>query len=285
MVTDMKIAVEAARALTYETSRICDFENNNTLVLELHPPTDKDEAKVRKELGRTIKRLNGMLTPMSKYYASEMCNRVADTALQVLGGSGYMTDYPAERYLRDARITNIYEGTSQLQIVAAVRGVCSGAFEKRILEFEAALAAIADNPLAAELQPKLVEARMHVLNAITFVKSQSTEYMDLMGRRLVDAAAAVYIGHLLLQQALGIRVRVLGGVRMPTAGTEPARCDPAGAGPSRDAAARQRKAQVVRRFLAVELPKVAMNCALAQSGDRTPLEQYELLAGPVPARE
>ncbi len=276
MVTDMKITIEAARALTYETSRICDLENNNTLVLELHPPADKDEAKARKELGRTLKRLNGMLTPMSKYYASEMCNRVADTALQVLGGSGYMTDYPAERYLRDARITNIYEGTSQLQIVAAVRGVCSGAFEKRVLEFEEALTRCG-HPLAAELQPKLVEGRMHVLNAIAFVKSQSTEYMDLMGRRLVDAAAAVYIGHLLLQQALGIRVRAVGGICMPgaAAGPDTPGCE----------AARQRKARVVQRFLAVELPRVAMNCGLVQSGDRTPLEHYDLLAGPVPARE
>ena len=79
-----------------------------------------------------------MLTPMSKYYASEMCVRVSNTALQVLGGSGYMTDYPAERYLRDARITTIYEGTSQLQLVAAVRGVCSGSFEKRVAEYEQA---------------------------------------------------------------------------------------------------------------------------------------------------
>ena len=70
-----------------------------------------------------------MLTPMSKYYCSEMCDRVAYNAIQVLGGSGYMKDYAAERYLRDARITTIYEGTSQLQVVAAVRGVSSGAFE------------------------------------------------------------------------------------------------------------------------------------------------------------
>ena len=60
---------------------------------------------------------------MSKYYCSEMCNRVAYDAIQVLGGSGYMKDYAAERYARDARITTIYEGTSQLQVVAAVRGV------------------------------------------------------------------------------------------------------------------------------------------------------------------
>ncbi|MHC4234986.1 MAG: acyl-CoA dehydrogenase family protein, partial [Planctomycetota bacterium] len=136
MVTDMKIAIEAARALVYETSRVCDLEHNNLRVLELDPPTDKDELKRRKNDAKTYKRLNGMLTPMSKYYAAEMCVRAANDALQVLGGSGYMADYPVERHLRDARITTIYEGTSQLQIVAAVRGVCSRAFENCIARFE-----------------------------------------------------------------------------------------------------------------------------------------------------
>ena len=129
MVTDMKIDIEAARALTYETARVCDHENNNLRVLELGPPLDKDEEKRRKQLSRSLKRMNGMLTPMSKYYCSEMCNRVAYDAIQVLGGSGYMKDYAAERYARDARITTIYEGTSQLQVVAAVRGVTSGSLD------------------------------------------------------------------------------------------------------------------------------------------------------------
>ncbi len=126
LVTDMKIYIEAARALTYETSRICDQENNNIRVLETGLCKDKDEEKRHKQLSRSFKRLNGMLTPMSKYYCSEMCNKAANDAIQVLGGSGYIKDYAAERHMRDARITTIYEGTSQLQIVAAVRGVTSG---------------------------------------------------------------------------------------------------------------------------------------------------------------
>ena len=73
MVTDMKIDIEAARALTYETSRVCDHENNNLRVLEIGPPLDKDEEKRRKQTLAALKRLNGMLTPMSKYYCSEMC--------------------------------------------------------------------------------------------------------------------------------------------------------------------------------------------------------------------
>ena len=129
LVTDMKIDVEAARALAYETSRVCDHENTNARVLEWGGPLEKDEEKRRKQLARSLKRMNGMLTPMSKYYCSEMSVRVAHNAIQVLGGSGYMKDYAAERYLRDSRITTIYEGTSQLQVVAAVRGVTSGAFE------------------------------------------------------------------------------------------------------------------------------------------------------------
>ena len=136
MVTDMKIDMEAGRALCYETARVCDLENNNLRVLEMGPPLEKDEEKRRKQLSRSLKRMNGMLTPMSKYYCSEMCNRVAYNAIQVLGGSGYIKDYAAERYARDARITTIYEGTSQLQVVAAVRGVTSGSLDAWAEEHE-----------------------------------------------------------------------------------------------------------------------------------------------------
>jgi alkylation response protein AidB-like acyl-CoA dehydrogenase len=279
MVTDMKIQLEAARALTYETSRICDLENNNMLVLELQggvgaPPASKEELKQRKDLARTLKRLNGMLTPMAKYYASEMCNRVADTTIQVLGGSGYMRDYPAERYLRDARITNIYEGTSQLQVVAAVRGVCSGAFERRMAEFEELQYT---DPLLAELKAKLIAGREEVLKAIAYVKSQGTDYLDLSGRKLVDAAAAVYIGHLFLQQAAAARVPFA----MPGCGTgvQPM------LGSDRLAALRARKARVARRFINAEMPRVRLNCEVIATGDRTPLEEYALLAGPVPPKD
>jgi alkylation response protein AidB-like acyl-CoA dehydrogenase len=276
LVTDMKIAVEAARALTYETSRVCDLENNNTWVLEGAGsmglrPVDPAELKARKELSRIYKRLNGMLTPMAKYHASEMCNRVASDALQVLGGSGYMTDYPAERYLRDARITNIYEGTSQLQIVAAVRGVCSGAFEKRIAEFEEVQYT---DPLLAELKAKLVAGREQVLSAIAFVKSQSTEYMDLAGRKLVDAAIAVYVGHLFLQQAGAV-----------AADSRVGRGGPCALDPAKLADQRCRKQRVARRYVDVEMAKAGLNCDLICTGDRAALDEYALLAGPVPTKD
>ena len=246
LVTDMRIDIEAARALAYETARVCDHENNNLRVLEMGPPLEKEEEKRRKQLSRSFKRMNGMLTPMSKYYCSEMCNRVTYNAIQVLGGSGFIRDYAAERYARDARITTIYEGTSQLQVVAAVRGVTSGSLDTWVVDHEKT--AYGD-PLLDELKQKLIEARQRVVEAVAFVKSKGTSYLDLAGRKLVDSALAIVIGHLLLAQG----------------------------------AKDERKKRVARRFLHRELPVLQMNCQQIHTGDMTPMEEYGLLAGPVPA--
>ncbi len=167
--------------MAYETARVCDHENNNLRVMEFGPPLDKEEEKRRKQLSRSLKRMNGMLTPMSKYYCSEMCNRVAYDAIQVLGGSGYMKDYAAERFARDARITTIYEGTSQLQVVAAVA--------RRHLRLAGHLGrrarkkTVYGDPLLDELKQKLIEARQRVVEAVQFVKSKGTSYLDLSGRK------------------------------------------------------------------------------------------------------
>jgi hypothetical protein len=247
MVSEMKIAIEAARALTYETSRVCDLENNNLRVLEFKKPTDKAELKRRKADARLLKRLSGMLTPLAKYYASEMCVRVTNDAIQVLGGSGYMADYPVERHYRDARITTIYEGTSQLQVVAAVRGVCGGSFEKWLEQREQLEYT---DKLLNELKGLLDEGKNLVLKGVAFVKERGGEYMDLYGRRLVDAAAVVLIGHLLLAQA----------------------------------AQNERKRQVARRFIGAGLPTVRREIELVCSGDRAVIDDFETLAGPAPAR-
>jgi alkylation response protein AidB-like acyl-CoA dehydrogenase len=248
LVTGMQISVEAARALAYETARVCDHENNNLRILEGGQCRDKDEEKQRKQLSRTFKRINGMLTPMSKYYASEMACRVANEAIQVLGGSGYMKDYAAERYMRDARITTIYEGTSQLQVVAAIRGVSSGAFENYVGEFEAVEYS---DPLLAGLKQKLLDGKRKILDAVKYVKGRAASYLDLSGRKLVDSAISVIVGHLFLGQAV--------------------KCD--------------RKKRVARRFIETNMSVLAMNVEQVLSGDMSALEEYELLAGPVPANE
>jgi hypothetical protein len=249
MVANMQIAVEAARTLTYETARVCDLENNNLRIIEWSRNLDEEQKKDRKKLSRSLKRLNAMLTPMSKYYASEMCCKVADTAIQVLGGSGYMKDYAAERHLRDARITTIYEGTSQLQIVAAVRGVSSGTFATYLADFEKI---DYPDPLLTGLKDKLIEARAKIEEAVEFVKKHAgTTYLDYSGRRLVDSAVAVIVGHYFLGQG----------------------------------AKNDRKKRVARHFIESQLPVLRMNLEQVLSGDTTALDEYALLAGPVPVVE
>ena len=243
MVTEMKIEIEATRALLLETCRVCDLEQNNLRVLEGDPPPDQDEVKRRKGAARVFKRMNGMLTPMSKYYASEMSVSVTNDALQVLGGSGYMRDYPVERYLRDARITSIYEGTSQLQVVAAVRGVCAGVFDQRAQEFEQH--EFLDKDLHA-LKLKLGKGRERLQEGVAFVRGRGVEYMDLHGRKLVDSAIHVLIGHLFLLQA----------------------------------EQSERKRKVARRYIETRMRTVERDIDLVCSGDTSPMDEFETIAGP-----
>ena len=86
---------------------------------------------------KTYTRLADAFTPMLKLMSSEYCNQLAYDARRGGGCSGYMKDFPFERIYRDARITNIYEGTSQLQVVAAIRHVTTGTYPNQIREYEA----------------------------------------------------------------------------------------------------------------------------------------------------
>ncbi|MEE8478383.1 MAG: acyl-CoA dehydrogenase family protein, partial [Candidatus Neomarinimicrobiota bacterium] len=106
MLSDMRLNIEAGRLLLYETGRVVD----KLKVSSKNPNADRIETKY-------LERLASVLTPFAKYFNAEMANRTAYNGLQVLAGNGYMKDYDMERYFRDARITNIYEGTSQLQAV------------------------------------------------------------------------------------------------------------------------------------------------------------------------
>jgi len=166
MLVDMTLRVEAARTLLYDTMRYVDLAR---------AAARHGERAVSKKLGR----IANLLTPMVKYHAGEMSIRVANDAIQVLGGSGYMRDYPAERYLRDARITTIYEGTSQLQVVAAVRGVLSGVAEAR---FEELAQGIVDSP-AAKHTEVLDTARADLADAVS--KAKAAGNPDLLADRWI----------------------------------------------------------------------------------------------------
>jgi hypothetical protein len=232
--------------------------------LETNPPEDKEEARQLKEDARKYKRYAGMLTPMSKYYCSEMCNRVAYDSIQVLGGSGYMRDYACERHARDARITTIYEGTSQLQIVAAVRGVCSGSAEKFIADLAGQNY---DNGLK-DLLEKLAKGTEQLKEAVAFVKGQGNEYMDLYGRALVDIAIDLINGFLLCGQA-GTKVD------MQVSAAED------GSGDNRKTIpVKQRKAMVARRYITKNAPKITALSELIRSGDKSTFSDYATIIGP-----
>ena len=128
----------------------------------------------------------------------EYSNQVDYDSLQVQGGSGFMKDYPIERIYRDARITTIYEGTTQLQVVAAIRGVTTGAFLNRIRQYE-------EIPVKAEhdyLKKMLVQLTGDYTTAVEEVTAKKdTEYLDFHARRLVEMAGHIIMGYLLLLDA------------------------------------------------------------------------------------
>ncbi len=266
MLIDMKTLIEAGRALLYETSRVVDMEIGYAKQLE-SPPQDKAEAKRLKNESRKYRRYAGMLTPMSKYYCSEMCNRVTYDSIQVLGGSGYMRDYACERYARDARITTIYEGTSQLQVVAAVRGVCSGTAEK----FMAELAEQDYDPEVSDLLETLAKGRELLKESVAYVKQQGNEYMDLYGRALVDIAIDLINGYLFCGQA-STKVEMQVPVAEDGSG-EAGKTIPM----------KQRKEMIARRYITKNTPKIAALAESIRSGDKSTFTEYEALIGPVPA--
>ena len=197
LMCDMSVDVQAARLLAYYGSKSVDLENGLTRKFESLKGTP-EAMEVRKRM-KVYAGFNKMLTPMAKYYASEMSTRVSNGAVAVLGGSGYMKDYPVERYLRDARITSIYEGTSQLQVVAAIAGVTAGLYNDVVADvyngidtsaFEAEKAEIAK--LAAEVD-----------SAVAYVKAhpEGKAYHDLHARQLVDGAIAAIVGALFVRFA------------------------------------------------------------------------------------
>ncbi len=126
LLVEMNIDLQAARALTYYAAYNVDLETG--LEARLAGKLDSDPAVMQqlRQESRRYKGFNKLLTPMAKYYASEMSMRVANSSLAVLGGSGYMKDYPVERLVRDSRITTIYEGTSQIQRLIISREILRG---------------------------------------------------------------------------------------------------------------------------------------------------------------
>ena len=240
LMSDMSVDLQAARMLAYYGSKSVDLENGLTKKFEAikgSPEAQIVRARMKKYAG-----FNKMLTPMSKYYASEMSMRVSNGAIAVLGGSGYMKDYPVERYMRDARITSIYEGTSQLQIVAAIAGVMAGLY-KDVLEdiYEG----IDTSAFAAE-KDAIAKLVAELDSAVEYVKGHpdGKMYHDLHARQLVDGAITA------INAALFIRL----------------------------AAKFEEKKPVLAYWLATKFPTAYAELAKAKSGYTASVTDFEAIA-------
>ena len=211
----MRTDIEAARALLYDTTRVVDRHLACLRKLERDDFPDKDAQRATKQAEKRLKRVAGLLTPMSKYLCSEMANNVAYNAIQILGGSGYMRDYPVERYYRDARITSIYEGTSQLQIVGAIGGVLAGTAQKHLDELAET---VGDPPKGAKgILAKVDRMRQMLADAVAFIRAGGDQnYTDLCARALVDIAIDTIIGYLFVDAARHSKRRLILAKRFVT---------------------------------------------------------------------
>lgn len=195
MLTHMKISIEAGRSLLYEASRVVDIKEGLEDKITHYPEL---KSKYNKEL-KYYTKLAYFLTPLCKYYTTEMANKVCYDAIQVHGGVGFTTEFNVERHYRDVRITNIYEGTTQLQVVAAINGIVSGLVFYRLDEYEKAH----DFKVLSELFHTATKLRTSLDKAISFVKEQKDQVsLEFHAQRLVSIASYTVISYLLCIDAL-----------------------------------------------------------------------------------
>ncbi len=190
MLSVMKAKLDASRTLLYECSRYVDLYKVYEDIAKERSLTPDE----RKEM-KAYSRVADALTPMAKGLTSEYCNQNAYDCIQLHGGSGFMKDYACERIYRDARITSIYEGTTQLQVVAAIRHVTTGTYLELIRSY-------AEQPVAEgmeDVKAMLEEMTTAYSKAVEKVAAVAdTRYTDFMARRLVEMAGGIVMSYLLL---------------------------------------------------------------------------------------
>jgi hypothetical protein len=193
MIALMRAKADAARSMLYETARFVDIYKVLEDIARERPLTPEERTEQK-----TFSKLADAFTPLGKGMTTEYANQNAYDAIQVHGGSGFMKDYACERIYRDARITNIYEGTTQLQVVAAIRHVTTGTYLNRLREYEA----IDYKPELEALKKRLIAMTELYQKAVALVtEAKDNEYLDFQARRLVEMAGHTVMGYLLLQDA------------------------------------------------------------------------------------
>lgn len=186
MLAKMKTKLTAARTLLYETTRAVDLRYSY------------NELDDRSEKAKYYVKVAAALTPMCKALSTEIANQITYDCIQIHGGTGYMHDFDAERYYRDVRITNIYEGTTQLQVVAAIGGIMQRVLDPMIQD----LLKMSCEGLDCRLLEMIGSMYKKQLEAVKFVADKKdAAYHDLRARNLVENETIVLVSLLMLRDA------------------------------------------------------------------------------------
>ena len=193
MLSRMKAKLDAGRSLLYQTARYVDLYKS----LEDIQRDRKLEADERAEM-KQYSKLADAFTPLAKGMNSEYASQNAYDAISIHGGSGFIMEYKSQRLYRDARIFSIYEGTTQLQVVAAIRYVTNGTYLQVIKDMMQSEVSEEMKPLKARIVP-LVDLYE---KAVNYVKEQgSQDVHDFLARRLYDMTAEIIMSILIMDDA------------------------------------------------------------------------------------
>lgn len=193
MVARIKAKLDAGRSLLYQTSRYVDIYKALDDIARERKLTPEEKTEQKK-----YTRLADAFTPIAKGMNSEYANQNTYDAIQVHGGSGFIMEYKSQRLYRDARIFSIYEGTTQLQVVAAIRYITNGTYASMIQE-------MLQNEVSAEMQPlkeRVVKMVAKLEEAIEKVKEDNNqEVLDFLARRLYNMTGDVIMSLLIIEDA------------------------------------------------------------------------------------
>lgn len=193
MLSRTKAKLDASRAILYQTSRYVDIYKT----LEDISRERQLTADERKEM-KTYSRLADAFTPLGKGMTSEFANQSAYDCVSVHGGSGFIMEYKAQRLLRDARIFSIYEGTTQLQVVAAIRYITNGTYLNIMKEMMLEEMSESVKPLVERIA-KCVELYAEAVDKVKADNDQAEH--DFLGRRLYNMTGDIILSLLLLKDA------------------------------------------------------------------------------------
>jgi alkylation response protein AidB-like acyl-CoA dehydrogenase len=197
LLIDMRVTLESNRSLMYATAKVVDKKERLEEMIHRAKKAGTSTTDLNNELKATNKIAN-FLTPITKLVLTESANKITYDSLQIHGGTGYMKEFRVERLARDARITNIYEGTSQLQVVAAISGVLNDVLKDYFNEREKKQYAGGLEVLSNHLK----EIREILYDALKYVAGKKdTGFQDVAAKELVELYAFLYVGYLLLDEA------------------------------------------------------------------------------------